>query len=288
MHGSAATTQASAVDRGVDAARASFAATFVAVGIAGFVGGDLAPVWQAVPSGFPLRAPLAVVTSTLSIAAGLGLLSARLATTAAATLLAMLTLWLGMFKAPLLLRGPLVAVYYENMAETTTILAATWALLARAARDDRAPRARAAAGLRGARMLYALSMIAFGVAHFAYLAGTAALVPHWLPAPRTWAGLTGATYIAAGAAILAGIRASLAARLSALQMSLFTLLVWVPIVLAGPNARQWGESVVSCVLATSGWVIAASYHNARRRGREKQSPQGGARPKAGAVGHHAT
>ena len=237
---------------------AVFAGTMIALGIWGFIKGDLTPIWLPVPKGVLAREALAYLCAAVSVAGGAGLLWPRAAAVASRVLLAYLLVWLVLFRVPTILLAPIGWSFGQN----AVMAAGAWVLYAWFAGEwdrQRLGFATGDRGLRIARALYGLALIPFGVAHFSFLKETVVLVPGWLPWPVAWAYFTGGTFIVAGVAVLTGVCARLAAVLSAWQLGLFTLLVWVPIVAAGANAYQWSEFVVSWALTAGAWVVVDSY-----------------------------
>jgi uncharacterized membrane protein len=236
----------------------------VALGILGLLKGDFIGLWQPVPKDLPARQWVAYLCALIPLVAGLALPWKRTARGAAGLAAAWFVLWLIAFRVPAIVHAPLTQDPWSGLGETAVYAAAAWVLFGW--------RVRLAQGL------YGFAMIPFGIGHFAYINETAQLVPAWLPAHLAFAYFTGIAFIAAGIAIVAGVLARWAAILSTLQMGLFTLLVWVPIVVAGPNAFQWSEFVVSVALTVAGWVVAASY---KRKAPPERGWEIGPRPAPG-------
>ena len=223
-----------------------FAVTMIGLGIIGLVTGDFTSTWGGVPDALPARVVLVYLCAFVSLMTGVGLLWRRTAVAAARVLLTCLLLWLLLFRVSYIFTARTETGTWWACGDTAVMVAAAWVLS-----TDK--------GLRIAQMLYGLALIPFGIAHFTYLTRTVELVPGWLPWHLPWAYLTGAAFIAAGVAVTTGVLARLAATLSALQLGLFTLLVWVPIVMASPTPFDWVEFMSSWVLTAGAWVVADSY-----------------------------
>jgi uncharacterized membrane protein len=242
------------------AATFAFALVLVALGVTGFIVRDYEPLWLP-PDGLP--AVLVILCNVVSIASGVGLLWRHTSALAARVLLGYLVVWSLTFRLYDLVTSPGEFGAWDGLAEAAVPIAGAWVLYTRLATDwDRRYFRRIAGdtGVRIARVLYGLALIPFGLAHFLYLDRTVSMVPSWLPAHLVLACCTGAAFIAAGVAVVVGICARWAAALSALEIGLVTVLVWIPIMSERSlDPFEWIEVGVSVALTAAGWIVADSY-----------------------------
>ena len=213
---------------------------------------------QPVPRDFPARTALAYAAGALMAVAGAAVTWRRTAAWGAAALVAYFAI-----VVVILMNGRVLLAHYTQYmtysggAEQVAIAAGALIVYAANARIDASAAARLA---RIGQVAFGICAVLFGGAHFAYMGLTAPLVPRWLPPSQEfWAYLTALAHIAGGVAIVAGIRARLAAILLTVMYASFTPLVHVPLLVADPSSvMNWTENAVNLVLAGVAWVVADS------------------------------
>jgi uncharacterized membrane protein len=236
-----------------------FAVGMIGLGILALIYGDFALVWQPVAPWIPGRTVLAYASGLIMLFGGVGLLFRATAAWSARILFPYLIVWL-LLKVPALVVAPQMEAVWLGFGELAVLLAGGWILFATLAglrEGSLLTFATGENGVRIARMLFAVSLIPIGLSHLVYVKQTADLVPAWLPYRVGWAYLTGAGQMACGLGVLFSIFPRVAARTEAGMLSLFTLLVWGPALLAAPRTRlPWTAFFISWAIASAAWVVA--------------------------------
>src|SRR6202163_3174525 len=236
-----------------------FAIGMIGLGVLALAYGDSPLVWQPVPSWIPGRIPLAYGSGLIMLLGGVGLLFRTTAAWSARILFPYLVVRL-LLKVPALLVAPQMEAVWLGFGELAVLLAGGWVLFAKLAGLREGSPLTFVTGEKGiylARMLFAVSLIPIGLSHLVYVKQTAELVPAWLPYRAGWAYVTGAGHIACGLGVLFSIFPRVAAMAEAGMISLFTLLVWGPAILAAPRTRlPWTAFFISWAIASAAWVVA--------------------------------
>jgi hypothetical protein len=230
----------------------------MAIAVLSLIWGEFAS-GQSVPKAFPGRVALAYVVAAFMFAAGAAIVaSRRTAVWAAAALAAYYTLIVVIvMNGRVVLANYTVFGAYSGVAEQLAIAMGALIIYAAGAKIDAGLAARLT---RIAQIVFGVCAVLFGGAHFVYMDLTAPLVPAWLPPSQVfWGHATGVGHVAAGLAILSGVRARLAAILLTAMYASFLPLVFLPVLLADPtNHFRWGEAAATLVLTGVAWVMADS------------------------------
>jgi hypothetical protein len=155
---------------------------------------------------------------------------------------------------PGILAARTVYVHYGSFFEQFCLLSGAIALYA----ATEANAARAVAVGRVARLGLGICAISFTLSQIFYLSATADLVPKWIPPNQTfWAILTTIAFALAAIAILINRHARLAIRLMTLMLALFGVLVWIPRLIAHPEAHlNWSEFGLTFLITGAVWMVA--------------------------------
>ena len=249
-------------------ARCIFGAGMIAFGIMALIAGPPAFQWGSAVAGLPGRTAIGYVAALIMLAGGAGLLLERTALASSRVLLVWFAIW-QLLRLPAVIAAPQQEVVYQALGEVAVMLAGTWTLYAQLAGPNDASFLRIAAGERGirsARYLFGAALVAFGLSHMFYVKQTASLVPSFLPfhEPLAWA--TGAAHLAAAAGVLFGVVPKLAATLEATMLTLFSILVWIPLLVQQPSSRDsWVEMILSFAISAGAWVVAMAIGEGRKK-----------------------
>jgi uncharacterized membrane protein YphA (DoxX/SURF4 family) len=229
----------------------------LALGIVCLVSGDFIS-GQPASKNFPDRTVLAYAAGAFLFATGAAIEWRRTAAWAAAALAAYLAL-----VVVVLMNGRVVLAHYAEflayfgVAEQLSLVTGALLIFAASASLDGRLAARLA---RTGQIAFGLCLLFFGSAHFVFMNLTAPLVPKWLPPSQVfWGYATGVGFFAAGAALISGVQARLAAILLTVMLASFAVLVHAPTLLAEPASRgNWTEAAINFAITGVAWVMADS------------------------------
>ena len=229
----------------------------VALAVVGLAIGDFLP-GQPAPKSLSNRALVAAAANGLLLLAGLAVEWRRITAYAAAAIAAYYAvIVVGLMNGRVIVAHLATFGAYSGAAEQLAIAAGGLIIYGASRRSSAIDADRL---IHIGQMVFGLCAILFGVAHFVYLDQTVPLVPTWLPPdPQFWAVATGLCHLAAGLAIVSGVRARLAAVLLTIMFAAFTPFVHLPMLLATPADHSvWSENALNLALAGVAWVVADS------------------------------
>ena len=134
---------------------------------------------------------------------------------------------------------------------------AAWVLAGAARGIDHASGQDTGGFTRLGRLLFAGSMVVFGVQHFLYRRVLATLIPAWIPWHLFWENVVGAAFIAAAAGIATDKAARLAALLLGTMFGLIRAGAACPQSLAAVRSLdEWTSAFVAVAMSGGAFVLA--------------------------------
>jgi hypothetical protein len=234
--------------------RIVFGASAVLFGVIALMWHD-AETWQTLRKLWSLPFGMIIGGSLMlaQIAGGIGIMFERTARSAS-IVLGFVYLSFSLACIPGIVAAPAIYEQYGSFFEQFSLLCGAVAVYA--ATDSNTERAAVLGRL--ARMGLGLCAISFTLSQIFYLRVTADLVPKWIPPNQIfWAILTTIAFALAAIAILINRHARLAIRLMALMLALFGVLVWIPRLVAHPEAHlNWSELALTFLMTGASLVVA--------------------------------
>jgi hypothetical protein len=234
--------------------RIVFGASAVLFGVIALLWYD-SDTWQTLRQiwSLPFGAVIGGCLMTAQIAGGIGIQYSR-TVRLASVVLGVIYLLFSLACIPGIIGAPAIYAQYGSFFEQFSLLCGAIALFA----ATEANAARAVVFGRLARLGLGVCAISFTLSQMIYLRVTADLVPKWIPPNQMfWAILTTIAFALAAIAILINRQARLAIRLMTLMLALFGVVVWIPRLIARPEAHlNWSEFGLTFLITGAAWMVA--------------------------------
>ncbi|CAN5176634.1 hypothetical protein BH09BAC4_BH09BAC4_49630 [soil metagenome] len=109
------------------------------------------------------------------------------------------------------------------------------------------------------RVLFAVSLVVFGVLHFWYAAFIATLIPAWIPGRLFWAYIVGIGFLATALSLVIQKQVSLATNLLGWMFLLWVVILHAPRVVANPQIEpEWTSLFIALAMSGISFAIARS------------------------------
>lgn len=227
-----------------------------AYGLAAIGAGICAWVWHdfSALGGVPHREILVYILVSIEILGGAAVAWPRTAR-AGAVALGAVYLTFALLGVPSIIKHPLVYNGYGNFFEQFSFVSG--AMIVYACSGPVAP-ARTARLAQIGYYSFGICVVSFALEQLFYLSATVGFVPKWIPPGQMfWAIGTTVAFALAAIALLTGLMARLAARLTTAMIVGFGLLVWLPALIANPHSfANWAESTETLGIAATAWIVA--------------------------------
>jgi uncharacterized membrane protein len=244
--------------------RMIFATSMAGLGVQCMLRGNAVPALEPVSSSSSLPL-IGWITGVVLFAAAVATLVSSRAYYGAAAIAAMLLLWVLLLHAPALVAAPKNGGEWTGAFETFALSGAAlllFGLMRSAAGYEREPEPIARRAATIGRIMYGVSMPAFGVLHFIYIAYVASVIPSWIPAHVFFGYATGCAHIASGLGILTGVFSRVAAYCTAAMFGSWVLIVHAPRVLANSHgANEWTSMLIAVGMCGGALLIASALSN---------------------------
>lgn len=242
--------------------RILFALGFAGLGVLSLIYRSFVQVWQPLPETFPHRELLGVISGSILLVSGIGMLWPRLARRSTLVMAVFVSTWPALQIPFNLWDTPLSASMWTTLAETVMLISGGYILYRSKVPDGSGTEIKAdSAGTfnRAFQLAFAVALPVISISHFEYAFSNPARTPPWIPFYVGLTFLTGVAHIAAGIGIVTRIASRLAATLEAIMIGLFALILHVPLIFFQPTNRgYWTALFIATACSGASFIVASS------------------------------